>query len=123
MTEMVKQCQRLTELGCELVTLISTDPNSLTANECGTRASLIEEKHKKLATAINELAVQPVVTTVWAETYMNLFNAEARFQKRYDEWREGSAAERECQVRALEYREQLQRGRVQHERRLRGEMV
>ncbi len=120
---MTEQCQRVTELGREFVALLSVDPSSLSPDECGTQAYLLENKHREIATAVNELAQQPVVTVAWAAIYLKLCSAGAPFQNRYSEWREHQKEEQERQERAAAYREQCHNAQQQHEQRLRGEIA
>ena len=120
---MTEQCQRLMELGREFVALLSVDPCSLSPAECGTQAYLIENKHGEIAAAINELALQPPATIAWTETYHKLHSAGNPFQSRYSEWREHQKEEQERQERATAYRQQCHNEQLQHEQRLRGEIV
>ena len=121
--QMTEQCQRLTELGREFAALLSVDPSSLSPDECGTQAYLIENKHKEIATAVNELAQQPPATVAWAAIYHKLYSAGSQFHSRYSEWREHQKEEQDRQERATAYREQCHREQTQHEQRLRGELV
>jgi|GEM_PF-4313137 len=121
--QMTQQCKRLSELGREFVRLCETDPETLTGEACGDQAYLISQKRKEIVEAINELAVQPVVTKAWAQTYLALTGAEAAFEHRYTEWSESEKSEQSRKERALEYREQLHQDQALHEQRLRGKLV